>query len=172
MASLALLLSPYLARAMFGEIRDLFVGSLLLVIAVGANAVASLSRQTRAVAAFTTVLLALPLISYAVMFAYGVGLRIPGLFQDAAIVWPQLVFFGPRLWTTSPVGGPVLPYRWAGVITIAFWALIAAGFAPITRRLASFPVLVGLSIVVVISTYMLVKATIPLFNWRLLLEFP
>lgn len=172
MASLALLLSPYLIRAMFGQITDFFLGPILLVIAISANAVASRSPQTRPVAAFTTVLLALPLISYAVMFAYGMGLRIPGLFQNAAIVWPQLVFFGSTLWTTPPDQGPALPYQWTGVITIVFWAVIAIGFARITRRFTSFLVLVGLSTVIIISTYFLVKVALPLFGWRLLLDFP
>jgi hypothetical protein len=123
-------------------------------------------------AAFTTVLWTLPLISYGVLIAYGRGLRIPLLFQQAAIVWPQLVFFGSTLWTTPPGEGPVLPHQWAGVITMVFWSVIALGFARITRRFGSFPVLVALSILAVVSTYYGVKSVLPVLGWRLLLDFP
>jgi hypothetical protein len=167
LASLALWLSPYL----FGE-AGILLGPILLAIAVGANAVASRSPSTMPIAAFIAVLLALPLISYGVLLAYAMGLRIPLLFQNAAFVWPQLIFFGSALWTSSPAEGPVLPSEWAGVITIACWTVIAFAFARITRRCTSFLALIGLSTVTIVSIYFLLRAALPLFKWRLLLQLP
>lgn len=171
-ASLALFLSPYLVVAVFGQSWDVFVGPILLAFAASATIVASRSQQTKPIAAFTAMLLVLPLISYCVMIAYSLGLRIPLLLQNAAIVWPQLTFFSSTLWANPPAKGPVLPQEWAGVITIAFWMLVALGFRRITRQFASFTVLVALAIVTIVSTIFLVKPSLPLFDWRLLLEFP
>jgi len=170
--SLALLLSPYLGVALFGQFLAIWLGPVCLVIAVGATVVGSRSTRTRPVAAFTAALLALPVVSYGVLLAYSAGLRIPLLFQNMAIGWPQLIFFGSTLWTTSQDSRPVLPQAWAGVITVAFWACVAVAFARLSRRWASFWVLIVMATITIISTSLVVRAVLPIFRWRLLLEGP
>jgi hypothetical protein len=170
LVSLALGLSPPLYSS--GPVYEELILLILLFVAVAAIAVAALSPVTRPMAAFTAVLLAVPCVPYGVSLAYRVGMHIPLFFQNAAIVWPQLVFFGGTLWSVPEAQGPVLPQNWAGVITIAFWAIVAFAFSRITLRLSSFVVLVGLSAATIMAMGFAIQALLPFLKWRLLLDFP
>lgn len=166
LVALALLLSPY--RIGWWTWSSPF----FLAVAIVTTIAAVRSARTRPVAVFGAVLLALPLVSFGVLFAYSVGLRIPRPLQVVAIGWPQLVFFGSTLWTAAPNPRPVLPEAWAGAITVAFWTCVALAFARLTRRWPSLWVSASLAIGTITATVFLMRAVVPLLQLQLLLESP
>ena len=117
----------------FGDGADLMNPALLALATVGSVRAARVPA-TRPGVAFIAVFIALLLVGYAVLFAWLGGLPVPLLFQNAAIVWPQLIFFGSTLWSAEPQGGPAFPPAWAGFVTVAFWAAVGAVFASRTIR--------------------------------------
>jgi hypothetical protein len=88
----------------------------------------AVARGTGVVWLVLTAVFIIPLIA---MF-YPPNLRLSLFLQDAVIVWPQLVFFGPTLDLASPASAPLL-YRG----TIVFWLVAALGFGVLTARLAT-----------------------------------
>jgi hypothetical protein len=92
-------------------------------------------------------------------------------FQTVAVLWPQLVFFGPSLFRAdSP--GLVVPHEWSYISMVIFWLMASAIFGVCVRRVKSFGVLLALAAVFVPATVVLVRLVVPLFGWRQIFEGP
>ena len=177
LAALALVLSPvaispFALALLLGPIAAALLSPVLLIVAAGATVVACRSTRTRPTGVLIAVLLVLPVLSYGVLLAYGFGVRIPVLFQEAAIVWPQFVFFGPTLRTAPPANSYVIPYAWTGAFTVAAWAAVAWLFGRLTRRWTSFLLLTPLATLAVVVAVLIVKTASLLFGWRFQIETP
>ena len=158
-------------EVVIGDDADL-INPALLALATFGSVRATRVPATRPGVAFIAVFIGLLWVGYVVLLMWLGGFRVPLLLQDAAIVWPQLIFFGPTLWSVEPNGGPAFPHALAGFATVVFWAVIGGLFVASVRRLTSLPVLLGLAVIVVIGAYAAVRAAVPVMNWRFLLEFP
>jgi hypothetical protein len=168
--ALATLVSGVLEMVLGAEVGLVYPG--LLAVATIGSVRASRLPATRPSIAFMSIFIALLWVGYAVLVAFLSGLRIPLLFQNAAIVWPQLIFFGHTLWSAQQDGGTAFPHALAGFVTVGFWAVIGIIFATSARLVTSFPILVVLAGAAVIGTYVAVKTAVPFLGWRFLLEFP
>jgi len=155
----------------FGDGMDLLNPALLALATFGSVRAARVAA-TRPGVAFIAVFLGLLWVGYAVLLGWMGGFPIPLFFQNAAIVWPQLIFFGHTLWSVEPNGGPAFPHAWAGLVTVGFWSVVGVVFVAVLRRVRSLPLLAGLAVIVVMVAYASVKAAVPLMHWRFLLEFP
>lgn len=125
----------------------------------------------RGMAAATLVLGAVLLVPWPIIALYRVGVRIPTAFQTMAVFWPQFVFFGPSLFRANRPD-LVLPDQWSHSFSIAFWAVAAAIFGVLVRRVRSFPLLMALAALFVAATVILVRLVTPLLGWRLVFEGP
>ena len=177
LASLALVLSPlaispFAVALLLGPIAASLLHPVLLIVAAGATVVACRSTRTRPAGVLIALLLAFPVLSFGVLLAYSFGTSIPVLFQEAAIVWPQFIFFGPTRRTAPPANSYVVPYAWAGAFTVAVWGGVAWLFGRLTRRWTSFLLLAPLATLAVVGTVLIVKMASLLLGWRFQIETP
>jgi hypothetical protein len=131
-------------------------GLLVAAVTVAGKAVA------RGVVAVWIVLTVVFMIPVGALF-YPPGVRMPLFIQNAVIVWPQLVFFGPTLFP-----GSLGSYA----ATIGFWFLAAVGFGWLTARLKVRWLLLPIAAGFVIVVVLLVRVTAPLVGLHQSLEFP
>jgi predicted membrane protein len=99
------------------------------------------------------------------------GLRPPNLLLGVTLLWAQLVFFGPNLYS-GPGSSLVIPEHLAYVFTLAFWAIVAVVFGVVARHMRSSPARLVGSILCVVTVVVLVRLVTPLMNWEILIESP
>ena len=97
------------------------------------------------------------------------NITLPRPVQTTAFLWPSRVFFGPALAHASPERA-VLPEAWAGLVSLAFWALVALGFARVAPRRASVGATLVLAGGAVVVTAWLVEALVPMVGWKMLVS--
>jgi hypothetical protein len=87
-----------------------------------------------------------------------------------AVVWPQLVFFGPALYWKD--GGPALPHAWASIASWVFWLTAAAAYGLATRNVHSIAIAIVMALLFAVAVTLSIRFLLPVVGMRALLEFP
>jgi hypothetical protein len=88
-----------------------------------------------------------------------------------ALLWAQLVFFGPNLYWSGAGGGLVIPPHLAYVFTLTFWAIVAVVFGIVARHVRSSARVIG-AVLCVVTVVVMARLVTPVLNWEILIESP
>jgi hypothetical protein len=100
------------------------------------------------------------------------GFRLPNALLGVALLWAQLVFFGPNLYSSGAGGRPLIPPHLAYVFTLTFWTIVAVVFGIAARHLRSSPVRLAGAVLVVVTFVVMARLVTTLMNWEILIESP
>jgi hypothetical protein len=129
------------------------------------------SRSTaRGVAAVIAVLYGSVLLAWLPWALASAGLRPPKLLLGVTLLWAQLVFFGPNLYSSGAGGGLVIPEHLAHLFTLGFWAIVAVVFGIVARHVRSTPAQLVGAILCVVTVVVIARLATPLMNWEILIE--
>jgi predicted membrane protein len=87
-----------------------------------------------------------------------------------SLLWAQLVFFGPNLYSSGAGSRLVFPPHLAYVFTLVFWAIVAVVFGIVTRPRRSSPARLAGAILCVVTVVVIVRLMTPVMNWEILIE--